>query len=201
MKWIPGALVSLWLIVPASAEERFPTLTPQQMTPDQKKVADKIMASRKNLSGPFNPWLRSPELADRFQNVGEYVRYHSAIPKPLTEFAILITARTWTSQVEWELHYPEAIAAGVKQQMLDDLAARKRPHNMNADEALVYDFSTAMHRDKGHVSDTLFSAVRKRFGERGLIDLIGINAYYDAVAMTINAAEVPPPNAGPLPLK
>jgi 4-carboxymuconolactone decarboxylase len=201
MKWIFGALAAFCLTAPALAQERFPVLTPQQMTPEQKKVADKIMASRKNLSGPFNPWLRSPELADRFQNVGEYVRYHSAIPKPLSEFVILITARNWTSQVEWQLHYPEAIAAGVKQQVLDDLAVKKRPRGMNADETLVYDFSTAMHRDKGRVSDALFNAVKKRFGEKGLIDLIGINGYYDAVAMTINAAEVPLPNAGPPPLK
>lgn len=205
MKLVAGTLFAMLLAAPvtapAMAQERFPVLTPQQMTPEQKKVADKIMGSRKNLSGPFNPWLRSPELADRFQNVGEYVRYNSAIPKNLSEFAILITARSWTSQIEWQIHYPEAIAAGARRQVLDDLAAGKRPRGMSADESLVYDFSIAMHQNKGHVSDRLFAAVKRRFGEKGLVDLIGINGYYDAVAMTINAAEMPLPGPGPLPLK
>ncbi len=201
MKWVFGALAAFCLVAPAWAQERFPALTPLQMTPEQKTVADKIMGSRKNLSGPFIPWLRSPELADRFQNVGEYVRYNSAIPKPLSEFTILITARDWTSQVEWQIHYPEAIAAGMKRQVLDELALNKRPHGMSTDESLVYDFSIAMHRDKGRVSDPLFDAVKKRFGEKGVIDLIGINGYYDAVAMTINAARVPLADPGPPPLK
>ena len=103
--------------------------------------------------------------------------------------------------MEWELHYPEAIAAGVKHRVLDDLAMKKRPRGMNADETLVYDFSTAMHRDKGHVPNKLFNTVKQRFGEKGLVDMVGINGYYDAVAMTINAAKVPPPNPGPPPLK
>jgi 4-carboxymuconolactone decarboxylase len=201
MKRFAGVLALLCLTSVAQAEERFPVLQPEQMTPDQRKVADSIMQSRKNLSGPFNAWLRSPELANRFQNVGEYVRYNTSLPKPLSEFAILITARDWTSQVEWQIHYPEGLAAGISPQILADLAANKRPQGMSADQTLVYDFTIGMHRDKGRVSDALFGAVKKRFGEKGLVDLIGLNGYYDAVAMTINAAEVPlPPGVSP-PLK
>jgi 4-carboxymuconolactone decarboxylase len=201
MKPVASLLALLCLTSVARAEERFPVLQPEQMTPDQRKVADSIMQSRKNLSGPFNAWLRSPELANRFQNVGEYVRYNTSLPKVLSEFAILITARDWTSQVEWQIHYPEGLAAGISPQILSDLAANKRPQGMSTDQTLVYDFTIGMHRDKGRVSDALFGAVKKRFGEKGLVDLIGLNGYYDAVAMTINAAEVPlPPGVSP-PLK
>src|ERR1700712_3691560 len=75
----------------AQAAERFPTLTLDQMTPDQRKVAEAIMAGpRKGLGGPFNTWLRSPELADKLQQVGEHLRFHSSVPPRLTEFAILL---------------------------------------------------------------------------------------------------------------
>ncbi len=199
-KWIVAGL-ALCLAGPAMAQARFPIPPRDKMTADQKKVVDKIQASRGNLSGPFGPWLPSPEMADRFQSAGEYVRYHSVIPDGLHEFVILITARDWTSQVEWQIHYPAAIKAGIRKQILDDLAANKRPAGMNADETLVYDFSIAMHKDKGRVSDALFDAAKKRFGEKGVAELIGINSYYDMAAMSINAGRVPLPVPGPDPLK
>jgi len=201
MKSIAGALAALCLMSSAGAAERFAQLAPEQMTPQQRKVADAIMQSRKNLGGPFNAWLRSPELADRLQNVGEYVRYNTALPKSLSEFAILITARKWTSQVEWQIHYPEALAAGVNASILADLAANRRPKGMSADQALVYDFTIGMQRDQGRISDALFEAVRTRFGEKSVVDLIGLNGYYDAVAMTINVAGVPLPAGVKPPLK
>ena len=194
-------LACLVLAAPARAAERLPQLTPEQMTPAQKQVSDKIMGSRRSLSGPFSAWLRSPELADRFQAVGEYLRFSGALPKPLREFAIMITAREWTSQLEWQLHYKEAVTAGIKPEILAALAKGERPVGMSADETLVYDFSTAMHRDRGRVSDALFEGVRGRFGEQGAVDLIGLNAYYDAVSMTINAAQVPLPAGVEPPLK
>ena len=201
MKWIFGLVAAVSLVSPAVAQARFPIPAREQMTPEQKKVVDKILASRGNLSGPFSSWLPSPEMADRFQSAGEYVRYHSVIPGALHEFVILVTARDWTSQVEWQIHYPEAIKAGVKKQILDDLAANKRPAGMSMDQALVYDFSIAMHKDKGRVSDAVFNAAKKRFGEKGVAELIGINAYYDMAAMAINAGRVPLPIPGPDPLK
>jgi 4-carboxymuconolactone decarboxylase len=198
MKWILGALLASGLASSAYATDRFPPLTPAQMTPRQKEVADAIMASRKNLSGPFPAWLRSPEMADRFQKAGEYVRYNTALPKALSEFVILVTAREWTCQIEWYLHVPEATAAGVNPKIIADIAARKRPSGMNADQTMLYDFGLHMHRDHGHVPEALFNQARARFGDKGVVDIIGINGYYDAVAMTINAADAPmPPGVKP----
>ena len=198
MKWILGALIASCLVSSAYATDRFPLLKPDQMTPRQKEVADAIMASRKNLSGPFPAWLRSPEMADRFQRAGEYVRYNTALPKALSEFVILVTAREWTCQIEWYLHVPEATAAGVSPQIIADIAARKRPSGMNADQTMLYDFGLHMHRDHGHVPEVLFNQLRARFGDKGVVDIIGINGYYDAVAMTINAADAPmPPGVKP----
>lgn len=186
------------LAASAPAGERFPPLPPESMTADQKRVAESIMGTRKSLSGPFSVWLRSPELADRLQKVGEYVRFDSSLPKRLSELAIMVTARQWTSQLEWHLHYREAVNAGIRPALLADLAVSRRPAGMDADEALVHDFSVALHRDRGRVPDPLLEAVRSRFGDRGVVDLIGINAYYGAVAMTINAAEVGlPPGVEP----
>ena len=184
----------------AGAGERFPTLKPEDMTPAQKAVADRIVSGpRRSMGGPFNAWLRSPELADRLQAVGEQVRFHSSLPPRINEFAILMTAREWDADYEWYAHYPLALKAGLKPEVAADLAQGRRPRGMAADEAAVYDFMAELRRTR-RVSDARYAAVQQQFGDQGVIDLVGLSGYYDLVSMTLNTAQVRPPEAGPLPL-
>lgn len=184
----------------ANAADRFPVLTPDQMTAEQKALADAITAGpRGGLRGPFNAWLRSPAMGDRMQKLGEQVRFNSSVPKKLNEFAILITARAWDAKFEWYAHYPLALQAGLKPEIAADLAQGKRPRGMAADETAVYDFCTELRRDR-RVSDATYAAVRNLLGDQGVIDLIAVNGYYDMVSMTLNVAQVPVPADGALPL-
>ena len=184
----------------ASAKDRFPILTPEEMSPQQKAVADAIASGpRGGLRGPFNAWLRSPELADRMQKVGEHIRYNSAVPRKLNEFAILITARAWDAKFEWYAHYPLALQAGLRPEIAADLAQGKRPRGMGPDETAVYDFCTELRRTR-RVSDKTYAAAHRLLGDQGVIDLIGVNGYYDLVSMTLNVAEVATPADGALPL-
>ena len=184
----------------AAGAERFAALKPEEMTPAQRKVADAIVAGpRKSMGGPFNAWLRKPELADRLQAVGEEVRFHSSLPARLNEFAILITARAWDADYEWYAHYPLALKAGLKPAVAADLANGRRPRSMAADEAAVYDFVTELRRTR-RVSDARYAAVQTLYGDQGVIDLVALSGYYDLVSMTLNTAQVRPPEPGPLPL-
>lgn len=186
-------LLCLFNAAAAPAAERFAPLDSEQMTPEQKQVAaDIVSGPRKSLSGPFNTWLRSPQLADRLQRVGEYLRFHSSVPTRLNEFAILITARQWTAQYEWYAHYPLAIKAGLDPRIAAELAAGKRPEAMADDEAIVYDFCVALHGGQA-ISDKTFNAAVAKLGEQGVVDLIAVSGYYDMVAMTLNAANVQVP--------
>ncbi len=179
--------------VPARAMERLPNLRPDQLSPEQKAIEDAIASGpRGNSTGPFQAWLRSPALADRLQKVGEYVRFQTSLPKPLNEFAILIAGRYWNSAFEWAYHYPLAIKGGVKASVLGDLSSGRDPAGMSDDEALVYAFSTELRRDKA-VSDATYAKALSRFGERGVVDLVAVNGYYDIVCMTLNVAQVPVP--------
>ena len=197
---LAAAILCGWA-VGAAAEERFPQLTPEQMTPEQKRVAEAIMRSpRGGLSGPFNAWLRSPEVGDRLQRVGEQLRFHSSIPAALNEFAILITAREWSSQYEWYAHYPLAMKAGLPASVAEDLRLGRRPESMSEEQRIVYDFCTELHRSHV-VSDATFAAAKQRFGEQGVVDLIAVSGYYVTVSMTLNTAQVglPAGVAPPLP--
>ena len=177
----------------ATAQTRFPELDPGKLTPPQKAMYDALIAGpRHSIEGPFNAWLRSPELGNRLQRVGEYLRFDTTIPHNLNEFAILITATEWKSGFEWYAHYPLAIKAGLEPAVAKDLQEGRRPLNMSTDETLVYDFATQLQRQK-QVSDQVYHDAVARFGEQGVTDLIGVLGYYNIVSMTLNVAEVHPP--------
>jgi len=188
-------------------------LTPfTEMTPEQRAVAEAIRSGPRasvgspaaaqgatSLSSPFNVWNRKPELADRVQKVGEYIRFRSSLPPRLNEFAILITAREWSSQYEGFAHHRLAMAGGLDPQVAEDLRQGRVPANMKPDEQVVYDFTTELHRHHG-VSDAMYKRAVDAFGEQGIADLIAVNGYYVLVAMTVNVDRTPMPGDAPLPL-
>ena len=180
---------------------RFKELTDADMTDAQRAVHRAIASGpRGGVRGPFNALLRSPELADRVQKVGEYVRFRSSLPAPLNELAILVTARHWGAQFEWYAHRQLALAAGLAPAVIDDIAAGKRPSLMSGDEAAVYDFCTELYRHK-QVSDAAYLAVLEKFGERGVVDLIGASGYYSLVSMVLNVERHPLPEGVAEPLQ
>jgi 4-carboxymuconolactone decarboxylase len=197
---IAGVLAMTIAAGAAAAQDRFPPLKPDEMSPAQRQAAEAIASGpRKSLSGPFNAWLRSPDLADRLQRVGEYIRFKSSVPRKLNELAILITARAWDAEFEWYAHYPLALQAGLEPAVAKDISLGRRPDAMSSDEAVVYDFLTELRREK-RVGEATFARAKALLGDQGVIDLIGVAGYYDAVSMTLNVARVAPPESGPLPL-
>jgi 4-carboxymuconolactone decarboxylase len=171
------------------------------MTPDQRATADAIRGGpRGGLSGPFQAWLRSPELANRLQAVGEFVRFSSSVPTRLNELAILITARAWDAQFEWWAHHRLALEAGLDPAVAADIAEGRRPASMQADETVVYDFCAEL-RTTRRVGDATLAAALELLGEQGVIELIAVCGYYDVVSMTLNVAEVALPDGVEPPLK
>ncbi|MDO9709791.1 carboxymuconolactone decarboxylase family protein [Paracraurococcus lichenis] len=180
---------------------RLPPIPDHALTPEQRRVVEGITSGpRGGLRGPFPAMLRSPEVAERFQKLGEYLRFNSSIPAALNELAILVTAREWSAQYEWYAHHLLAMKAGLPASIAEAIAEGRKPDGMDADQEAVWQFCTEMHRKK-HVSDETYAAVRDRFGERGVIDLIAVSGYYVAVAMTLNVAQVPLPPGVPVPLQ
>jgi 4-carboxymuconolactone decarboxylase len=181
--------------------ERMAEIPLDKMSPAQRAVADAIMSGpRKGMSGPFNAWLRSPELADRLQKVGEYVRFNSSLDRRVNEMAIIMTAQAWGSQYEWHAHAPLAIKAGLDPTIVAAIGAGRKPDNMKDDEAIVWEFTTQLRRDHS-VDDAIYTKALEKFGENGIMDLIAVNGYYDVVSMTLNVAHVAPPAGEELPFK
>ena len=184
-----------------SKEPRFPQLTMDQLNEQQRPLGEKIMKiSSVGIAGPYNPLLRSPVLASRMYDLLDYLRWNSSLPAKLSEFAILIQARLWRSQVEWYAHHPLALKAGLPESVAADLEANKRPSSMKPDEEAVYDFCMELST-KHEVSDELFERTKKTLGEQQVVDLIGISGTYVTVAMVLAAADAGVPPGKELPFK
>ena len=180
---------------------RFAPLTYQGMTPEQKKMFENLISGeRRGAAGPFNVLLRSPEMGDLAQQFGASMRFHSSMPRKLNELAIIITARHWTSHYEWYAHRRAAQDAGLSQAIIDAIATGKRPSGMNPEEEAVYTFCTELLTTK-QVSDRTFQATKEKFGERGIVDLIGVTGYYQLVSMLLNTDRYPLPDGVPIELK
>jgi 4-carboxymuconolactone decarboxylase len=192
------------------ADRRFKILQPAEMTESQKDLVKsiqsgpraKVAGSAANSGGgtvgsPFNVFLRSPELGEHLQQVGSYIRFRSSLGFKLNELAILMVARHWTSQYEWFAHHRLALQAGLDPEIAEAISKSERPKKMGPDEALIYEFTTELLETK-QVRDQTFSAVKDRFGEQGVMDLIAVAGYYVLVSMVLNVDRTPVPgNANP----
>jgi len=170
---------------------RFKPLTYDEMTPAQKTMVEHLIAGpRGGVNGPFNVLLRSPEIGDLGQEFGGAARFKSSLPQRLYELAILVTARHWTAQYEWQAHHRSALQAGLSPAICDAIAQGRRPASMQKDEQALYDFVSELLNTK-QVSDATFAAAKNVFGEKGIVDIIAVTGWYNIVSMMLNVDQYP----------
>src|SRR5688500_14875668 len=190
-------LLLLTSTMSAMAQDRMPPIPVEKQTPEQRNAAEVFRANRKqDVFGPFVPLHRSPEVMLRAMAVGDYLRYRTVFPTKLNEFIILITARHFTQQYEWYVHYPIAIKEGMSRDIADAIADGRRPAGMSSDEELIHDFCTELLRNHS-VSDATYARAIARWGEQGTIEMVGVVAYYTFQSMVLNTARTPVPPGAP----
>ena len=175
------------------APDRMPPIPKDQWTDAQKEAAAAFAANRKQeVFGPFAVMLRSPEVMLRAMAMGDYMRYRTGLPPRLNELIIIITARHWTQQFEWHVHQPAALEAGLDPGIVSAVAEGRRPDGMLEDEAIVHDFTIELLRSR-NVSDPVYAQAVARFGEQGVVDMVGVAGYYAFLSMMMNTARTAPP--------
>jgi len=177
--------------------DRLPLPDPDQLTAAQQEAADRISAGpRGAVIGPFVPLLRSPELMTRLQLVGEFLRWDSELDDDLVELVILYVARRWSQQFEWGFHHPIALEKGLPADVVDDLAAGRRPHGGRAEVGAVWDLVHELH-ETGEVADPTYAAAVSLLGEAKVVEAVGTAGYYTTLAMVMNVGRTPPPPDAP----
>ena len=176
----------------AEAQSRLPPIPADKLTEAQKKAVVEFEAARGTVGGPWAVILRSPEMINRARGLSDYLRFKSSLSPRLSEFVILITAREWTQQYEWNAHHTLAMKGGLSPEIAKAVAEGRRPEKMAEDEAALYDFCIELHRNRG-VSDATYARALAKFGEQGIVDTIGLSGWYTLVAMVLNTARTPLP--------
>jgi 4-carboxymuconolactone decarboxylase len=175
---------------------RFAPLTWETLSEEQTKMVESVLSGKRgSMQGPYNVFLRSPQLGNLAQQFGAHTRFNSSLPLALNELAILLVARFWTAQFVWWAHKSIAIEAGLDRQLIDAIAQRYVPgHLMNlSDETqAVYGFCNELLNTR-RVSDSTYAAIVARYGERGVVDLMGTMSYYTMVSMSLNVDQYPLP--------
>jgi 4-carboxymuconolactone decarboxylase len=179
---------------------RIPPISEESLTDAQRRVYDKVVAGpRGTVIGPLRAVLHSPELADRWQSLGEYLRFDSCLPLALRELAIITVGRYWNSELEWLVHSRLALDAGISDDVIESIRTASSPTFADSDQAYVYNFARELLQ-YGNATDDTYGAVRDRLGTVGIVELTAIIGYYTMVAMTLNAHDVPLPQlATPIP--
>ncbi|WP_323771597.1 carboxymuconolactone decarboxylase family protein [Antarctobacter sp.] len=173
---------------------RIPLPGPDEMNTAQKAVYDKIISGpRGTLVGPLRAALHNPSLADRWQAMGQVLRYETSLPRDLNELAILVVGRHWNSELEWTIHAGAAREAGLDEQVIEAVRLCELPDFTREEEREVYDFSREL-LEHGQVSDATYGAMLNRWGSLGVVELTALVGYYSMVAMTLNAHGIPLPD-------
>lgn len=182
-------------------------LTPMsyaELSDAQRAAFDKIVASRPvkpkdgHIGGPFDVWLRSPEMAERLVGLGGFFRFRTSVARRYIELAILVTGQHWQAQFEWFAHEPMALEAGVPNEVVNAIKVGKTPTLTDPGDVATYALARELHQSQ-QLSDATFASAVDLFGEAGVAELIALCGFYGLVSMTLNGFDVPLPDGADYP--
>lgn len=183
---------------------RIPLPAEGKLDPDQQRVHDFVKGRSKGnyVGAPYQIALHCPAFLEKWQQVGEQLRYHTCLPPRLSELAIMVTARHWDCQYEWIAHEPHARKAGLPDSVIEAVRLGRRPPTLEPDEEAVYDYCRELH-ERHFVSDAVYHRVLGRFSAAGAVELTALIGHYAMIAMMLNAHEyrLPDGTRPPLPAR
>ena len=175
------------------AQDRLPPIPPDKQTEAQKKAAIEFQKERMTeVFGPFVPLSRSPQLMIDAARMGTYLRFGNTLPRALSEFAIILQARRWSQEYEWYVHAADAKTAGLPDDIIQAVAEGRRPEKMTDEQDIIYEFGRELN-DLHGVSDRTYARALARFGEQGVMDLVGVNGFYSLISLALNVGRTPLP--------
>jgi 4-carboxymuconolactone decarboxylase len=172
----------------------------ENLTPRQQRLHDDFLRSRphKTLTGPFSVLIRVPDIAEPADKLVNYYRGTTKLGRRLIELIILLVVRSATAQYAWSVHEAHALHAGIPQETIDAIRARKRPDFKREDEHLIYDLVAELLADKT-LSSATFERAKTAFGLEGVIEAVTCTGLYGMIGFVLNAFEIPPqPGVAPL---
>jgi 4-carboxymuconolactone decarboxylase len=173
---------------------RIPLVTRQAISLSEQGAYDAFMTGRSGRPnvGPYSLLLHMPELAQRLEALRTYLRDEASLPPKLQELVMLTVAREMDCAFIWYAHAAAARQAGVRDDIVDNLRAKRTLTNLAPDEQTVVDFTRELLQHR-KVSQSTFDAASARFGQRGTMTLTNLVACYAVLAYNMNTYELEAP--------
>jgi 4-carboxymuconolactone decarboxylase len=162
----------------------------EDLTPEQKAIHAKLASTRKQVTGPFAIWLRTPNVAyaaDEFMNS---LRRDGKLDKRLYELIVMIVTRHWSARYAWAQHEPLAVAAGLSPDVIAAIREIRTPAFSKPDEQLLYDMATEL-LDTMELSAATYDRMLKQFGVERTIEAISVTGFYGMVSTVLKGFDVP----------
>jgi len=171
----------------------------ENLNPRQQQLYDDIMRTRprSGLSGPFSVWIHTPDIAGPADGLANCFRVSPKLEKRLIELIVLFMCRDATVKYAWSVHEPVARTAGLSDETIDAIRARKKPSFKRDDEALVYDIVIELQATKT-LSTATFDRAQSVLGRDGLIETVSCVGFYGMIGLVLNVFEIPPQPGGPV---
>lgn len=163
-----------------------PITTAEDLPPESRAAADRIVASRGEVSRPFQLLLHSPALAERVAELGHLVRFGSSLHDRDRELVTLATGRALGCAFVWESHLDAATAAGVPAETVEML--RADPASLGTRERVLVSFVDELC-GSATVSAGTFDAVRELLEPREIVELATTVGYYAMLAYVMGACD------------
>lgn len=172
-----------------------------QMTSVQKRINDEIAGTRGGgaAKGPFALWLRTPELADKANAFGSYLRHQTSVPQNLVELAVLTIARAYNAQYEWHAHIATWRKLGLDAEIAEAIKVGKKPSLKTDEDKIVYAI-TKMITEEKELDEQTYAKSKTILGEQMTLELVTIIGFYTMVAIVLIAFQVDIPDGGQNPL-
>ena len=161
----------------------------EDLSENGQQIFDKISGTRGSALNVFRALLNSPDTASAVADLGEYIRYNSALDPAVRETAILATARELGAEYEWAHHEPVAKEAGVREEVIEAIRSGKAPMGLPPKEGVFVQAAKELIRGTA-LSDLTHQAVEHLLGPAGTIELIVIVGYYSMLARVIASLEI-----------
>ena len=164
--------------------------SPSELSGEARRIAEKIVDTRKSLDGPFSVWMHAPEWAERVAHLGTLVRWEGTLELRTRTLAALVVGLHFQAQYVWGIQGVIGAERGVPRSTIDAIR-EGRSNGIPAEDLQIIEFTRELLR-KNRVSSALADAVMKRLGADQYVQLTTCIGYYAMLAMTVNGVELEP---------
>lgn len=180
-----------------------PFTPPSDIHPDSRS---RLPLTRTPAATPaMPPALYSRGLAPEGTGPGQIARHgaglkslEASVGRPLIDVAALVSARAHNQQYDWTMTDVAAQRDGVSMSVIDVIRSHTPTAGVGEKEATLIDFGRELF-GRHYVTAETYARALRVFGERDLVDLVGVMAQHadDAALLTVFDQQLP---AGQKPL-